>query len=110
MSFKHLAPVALILLLLIPACSEDSPTDYTPPPPPPPNDMSDALAGYWDAQDDVTGTLLELNDIMDQIDTAIRNGVRSQEQMDEIAAYVDQYVARSEAAGQRFDDLIALEE
>jgi uncharacterized protein YfaP (DUF2135 family) len=110
MRHKLLIPLALFALLLLPACSEDSPTENTPPPPPEPNDMSEALEGYFGAQEDVTDDLLALNDIMEQIDGAIRNGVRSQAQMDEVAGYVDNYVARSEQAAQRMDDLIALED
>ncbi|MBC8367321.1 PKD domain-containing protein [bacterium] len=72
--------------------------------------MTEALAGYFSAQADVTHDLLELNDIMEQIEDAIERGVRSQDQMDEVAAYVDNYVARSEQAAQKLDDLIALED
>ncbi len=110
MRHKLLIPLALFALLLLPACSEDSPTDNTPPPPPEPNDMSEALEGYFGAQEDVTNDLLALNDILEQIETAIGRGDRTPELMTEVAGYVDNYVARSEQAAQRMDDLIALED
>jgi len=107
---KLLAPFALFALLLLPACGTDSPTDDGPNNPPPPNDMSEALEGYWSAQTDATGALLELNAIMDDIEAAIGRGVRSQEQMDEVAAYVDDYVAQSQVAAAKFEALLDLEE
>jgi len=109
MRTKFWIPLALFALLLMPACGSDSPTDNNPPPDEP-NDMSDALAGYWDAQEDITGELLELGEIMEAIEATIDRGIRSQEQMDEVAAYVEQYVAKSEQVAGQFDDMIEMEE
>ena len=102
-------PIALFALLLLPACGEDSPTD-TNNPPPANEGMSDALEGYWGAQDDVTESLLALNTIMANISAAIDRGPRDQEQMDVVAGYVDDYVAQSAVAAANFDALLLLED
>jgi len=101
---------AFLTLLMLPACSKDSPTGGGGNNPPPPSDMSSALQQYWGAQDDATQSLLALNGIMDDIEATINRGVRTQDQMDEVAAFVDEYVAQSEIAAAKFDALLNLED
>ncbi len=110
MRHKFWIPIAFFALLLLPACGEDSPTDDGGNTPPPPNDMSESLAEYWDAQDDMTEALFTLNTLMDDIESAIDRGVRSQDQMDEVEDYIDDYVAQSVVAAAKFEALIDLED
>jgi hypothetical protein len=47
---------------------------------------------------------------MDNIETAIDRGIRSQDQMDEVEDYIDDYVAQSVVAAAKFEALIDLED
>ena len=68
--------------------------------------MDEALAGYWDAQTEVTDAMGDLDAIMDQIEATLTAGKSNTD----VGALVEQYLAASVQAGERFDDLLELED
>lgn len=104
-------PLLIICALtLVIGCGSDDDDDGGPtdPPTPPGQPIDEALEGYWDANENLTGQLLSLNDIFAQIEAGL-DGSKAMSDA-EITGLVDQYVAACNTAAQRFDQLIALED
>ncbi|MCP4544942.1 MAG: DUF2135 domain-containing protein [bacterium] len=99
-----------LLFLMLPvmillSCSSSS---TEPPVEEPP--MIDALEDYWADTEGCTSLLIGLGAEMDAIENAIALLGSDRSDNDDIAAMVEQYLADSQAAAAKFDDLIDLED
>jgi uncharacterized protein YfaP (DUF2135 family) len=99
---QYLQAIGMVVALLaLGGCSADSNDRVTTP-----RDqltLPEALDGYWPAQTTVAGTLDDLEAMWLQIEAGVAAG-------EDVTAQVEQYAVTCEAAADRFDHLLDLEE
>lgn len=96
---------ALILLLGLVAvsCTEDEETDPTLD-----DTLQNTLEAYWTANQNVTDSMNDLNDLLAQIEAEFSQR-DTKDLNDDVEDLVNQYLAKSEETAALFDELIALE-
>ena len=101
-----LLPCCLVFLLSgLVGCGNDDEHDAVTPPSSQ-TDLPQALEDYWQAQEDVSGSLDDLDTIWTEVEDAIGD---PQIPSTEIDGLVDEYLAAATTAGDQFAALIALE-
>lgn len=101
-TWMKIAVIFALTLFFLSACDENDPPQDL--------DTAAALNNYWEYQTELTGSLNDRDETMEEISAKmLAMGGRNRDVWNELDVLVDTYIAQSEASAQDFEQMIQAE-